>query len=527
TTDVQSIPLAWAPTKIIHAPLEDDPFELAVLIAGSDSCVHLFLENPSTTVPRTKIFEERPIESHFPLLASFPHCEYCVLSLVVKDFPSCRVVAAGTQNGTLNVAIIPRNPETLKLNRAQAKTHTIVLFAPITTLVVFTSRVEPERRQSQQRRTKRYHSSANMTLDVNEVNEVKNTLLEQSNRGDVSNRPTSGIDDSWKCGEAKKEDTNEEEEEEEEEDASIHLLVTCAIEQGWIYSDIIKHGLNRRSDLAECSYHDSILAAYVMDADWDGRQEIMIGTYGRQLMVFKELAPGQGPYSNSLSTRSESGHHHTLSRFQQQRRQQYCPTPSLSRFISSSSPPVWGMTWNRRLATPVYGISSVDLNDDGLEELVVTTLNGVSFFLPDPLSAKRRLAQAVNRMREIEELRSTLEQLRRSNEEILEARRGRKEEEEKERLRKIQRPKEEKEEEEKERERVEKEEEAQLRKEEKEFQTIEEKEHQEIEEYLQQEKRSLQMDEALKGGEKKPELNLEATWNEEPRQSIQEENQKN
>jgi trichohyalin len=100
------------------------------------------------------------------------------------------------------------------------------------------------------------------------------------------------------------------------------------------------------------------------------------------------------------------------------------------------------MTWNRRFASPVYGISSADLNNDGLEELVITTINGVSFFLPDPRTAKRRLTLAVERMREIKEMREILEQLRRDNRKLVEDQRVKemkekeKEEEEEEQRRK-------------------------------------------------------------------------------------------
>lgn len=69
--DVQSIPLTWAPTKIIHSPLEDDPFEMAILVGGSDSCVHFFVQDSSNGV-----YEEQPIDTHFSVLASFSYCEY-------------------------------------------------------------------------------------------------------------------------------------------------------------------------------------------------------------------------------------------------------------------------------------------------------------------------------------------------------------------------------------------------------------------------------------------------------------------
>ncbi|KAG0375349.1 hypothetical protein BGX24_009225 [Mortierella sp. AD032] len=482
TTDVQTIPLTWAPTKIIHAPLEDDPFEMVVLVGGSDSRVHIFVQDAPTTistslsaapeiVPSDNLFKEQPVDTLFSVLASFPYCEYCVLSLVIKDYLTCRVIAAGTQNGTLNVGIIPRDPVTFQLDRDNAKSHTVVLFSPITTLTFYTSRVPTERRRRQQ------HGHAKQEGQDNQDAAVV------------------GAD----------------QEDEEEEENGIHLLVTCAIEQAWVYSDINKHGLSRRADLAECSYHDSILAAHVMDADWDGQNEILVGTYGRQLMVFKQLPPGQEPYPKSGSgvhqqkQPQHSQHHHQHQQhhqqqqprhsssgssssstqqpqrqlrnsfqiqqqlqlqqlqLQQQQQQQHHhhqqqqihlsgPTVSSPSAIgdgtgsggrngvSPISLPQWGMTWNRRFASPVYGISSADLNDDGLEELVITTINGVSFFLPDPRTAKRRLAQAVERMREIKEMRDLLEQLRRDNRKLVEDQRVKEErekkEEEEERLRK-------------------------------------------------------------------------------------------
>ncbi|KAG9066737.1 hypothetical protein KI688_012646 [Linnemannia hyalina] len=448
TTDIQSVPLTWAPTKIIHSPLEDDPFEMVVLVGGGDSRVHLFVQDALDVLPSNGLFKEQPVETVFSILASFPYCEYCVLSLVIKDYLTCRVVAAGTQNGTLNVGIIPRDPVTFQLDRANAKAHTVVLFSPITTLTVYTSRVQTERRRRQQHQQQHQQT----------------------------------------------EQTDQDDDFEEEEEDGIHLLVTCATEQAWVYSDICKHGLSRRADLAECSYHDSILAAHAMDADWDGQNEVLIGTYGRQLMVFKQLPPGQEPYSKSSNVihlkqpqpsslqhpHLHNHQHHNSQRSssisstqqlqrqlrnslqiqqqlqlqqlhqqqqmlqqqqlqqQQQQQQQQIhlsgPTVSSPSAIGDggngvSLTPQWGMTWNRRFASPVYGISSADLNDDGLEELIITTINGVSFFLPDPRTAKRRLAQAVERMREIKEMREILGQLRRDNRKLVEDKRVKEEKE--------------------------------------------------------------------------------------------------
>lgn len=106
--------------------------------------------------------------------------------MVIKDYLTCRVIAAGTQNGTLNVGIIPRDPVTFQLDRVNAKAHTVVLFSPITTLTVYTSRVQTERRRRQQQ-----HQQT--------------------------------------------EQTDQDDDFEEEEEDGIHLLVTCAIEQAWVY----------------------------------------------------------------------------------------------------------------------------------------------------------------------------------------------------------------------------------------------------------------------------------------------------
>ena len=87
TTDIQSVPLTFAPTKIVHAPLEDDPFEMVVLVGGSDSHVHVFLQDAPTSTPPSELtsqgllqsdglFKERSIDTLFSVLATFSYCEY-------------------------------------------------------------------------------------------------------------------------------------------------------------------------------------------------------------------------------------------------------------------------------------------------------------------------------------------------------------------------------------------------------------------------------------------------------------------
>ena len=53
-------------------------------------------------------------------------------------------------------------------------------------------------------------------------------------------------------------------------------------------SYVDKKILNHPLYLKECSQHDSVLCSHIMDVDWDGKNEILIGTYGRELLIYKQ-----------------------------------------------------------------------------------------------------------------------------------------------------------------------------------------------------------------------------------------------
>lgn len=51
----------------------------------------------------------------------------------------------------------------------------------------------------------------------------------------------------------------------------------------------IEHSGLKKYQLLPCSeQHDSVLCSHVMDVDWDGQQEILIGTYGREVLIYKQ-----------------------------------------------------------------------------------------------------------------------------------------------------------------------------------------------------------------------------------------------
>ncbi|CAI2166732.1 1019_t:CDS:10 [Funneliformis geosporum] len=132
------------------------------------------------------------------------------------------------------------------------------------------------------------------------------------------------------------------------EKEEIHMLVTCAVEQAIVYCYVDKKLLKHPFYLRECSQHDSVLCSHIMDIDWDGQNEILVGTYGRELLVYK-----QGMITFQL-------------------------------------------IWQRSFMHPIYRISGLDLNEDGVEELIVATQYGVHILQPNLHKAKEQLFKVLN-----------------------------------------------------------------------------------------------------------------------------------
>ncbi|KAI8981840.1 hypothetical protein BDF20DRAFT_431943 [Mycotypha africana] len=133
------------------------------------------------------------------------------------------------------------------------------------------------------------------------------------------------------------------------EDDELHLVVTCAIEQAIVYRNVEKNGLSFNKTLPLSGNYDSVLCSHAMDVDWDGEKEILIGTYGRQVLIYKQI-PGTYSYT---------------------------------------------VLWKRQFAYPIYRMTHLDLNRDGLDELIVTTMFGVHIFQPNMKKARDRLLEVL------------------------------------------------------------------------------------------------------------------------------------
>lgn len=128
------------------------------------------------------------------------------------------------------------------------------------------------------------------------------------------------------------------------------MVVTCAIEQAIVYRSIKTNGLSMSKPLPLSGNFDSVLCSHVMDVDWDGEKEILIGTYGRQVIIYKQGMFVQAYYR----------HAHP--------------------FLKVTGTQFYTILWKRQFAYPIYRIVHLDLNRDGLDELIVTTMYGVHIF---------------------------------------------------------------------------------------------------------------------------------------------------
>uniref|UniRef100_A0A3B5AP41 Kaptin, actin binding protein n=1 Tax=Stegastes partitus TaxID=144197 RepID=A0A3B5AP41_9TELE len=147
-----------------------------------------------------------------------------------------------------------------------------------------------------------------------------------------------------------------------------NLLVTSTIEMAVIYRDVQERGLSWSTCLSESDQWDAVLCALVIDLDFDGQKEVLLGTYGQELLCYKFQPAG---------SRRDG-------QFQLQ--------------------------WRRSFKSPLLSIIYLDLTGDGLRELAVLTLKGLHILQHSLTSTAHlvleRLAQRVSALTAGSELES-------------------------------------------------------------------------------------------------------------------------
>ncbi len=144
----------------------------------------------------------------------------------------------------------------------------------------------------------------------------------------------------------------------------VDLAVAGAIGYGAVYQDIEQFCLSNSSVLPKSSSHDSVICTCTADLNMDGRTELVLGTYGQEMLVFRTLRDGEG--SQRLGKAKD-----------------------------------YVLDWQRSFAYPLYSVNVLDCDGDGLDELTVTSLRGVHVLKPDVEFVAGELQNTVNALQEL------------------------------------------------------------------------------------------------------------------------------
>lgn len=136
-----------------------------------------------------------------------------------------------------------------------------------------------------------------------------------------------------------------------------NLLVTSALEASVVYLNVVKQGLSDMIVLEQSDQFDCVTCSRVKDIDCDGKAEIILGTYGQELLVYKWYRLGCGP--NQVTT--------------------------------------FHLYWRKDFSKPLLSVDCLDLMGDGMQELVVVSLTGVHILQHDINLGADKLLQNIRK----------------------------------------------------------------------------------------------------------------------------------
>ncbi|XP_066587970.1 KICSTOR complex protein kaptin-like isoform X2 [Prorops nasuta] len=108
----------------------------------------------------------------------------------------------------------------------------------------------------------------------------------------------------------------------------INILV-ASISNAMVFMDVLHQGINENIPLNGSESSDCILCSCAADINMDGYNEILLGTYGQELLIFS--------------------------------------------FVNN----IWELTSRKLFDAPIHSICYMDITNDGMKELVVLTQRGV------------------------------------------------------------------------------------------------------------------------------------------------------
>ncbi|XP_033735939.1 KICSTOR complex protein kaptin-like [Pecten maximus] len=364
-----TLELDFMPYQLIHTQcVTEDGLETVFLLSGNDHKVHMYREDHVAPVLR---FKEEEIEDFFPELCSTGSSVHW-MDIVYFDNHKKRLTAQGLQNGHVFISLVDVN------NTEVVQGWEGMFDSPITCVKIF-----------------------NPDNQVSFPNFLQNTKGKDNSVDDGS-------------------------------PAVYNLLVMSSLEPTVVYRNIMTDGLDNSLYLpGSCSY-DIPLCACVADIDFDGHNEILVGTYGQELLAYKlmqeddqipivkkspsltknkmsspaninsynEVEPVTSPRQRNLTGSGHTGRDpQGAVKLPRKAKSQENLSSSLPNnqdsVLSGDLPEVdlhqsgtnkklcYKLLWQRSFASPVVGVDRVDIMGDGMDDMVVVTLRGVHVIQPE------------------------------------------------------------------------------------------------------------------------------------------------
>lgn len=117
---------------------------------------------------------------------------------------------------------------------------------------------------------------------------------------------------------------------------SLHLVVISARELAVMYCDVLKNGLTYPVFFEGSDKYDCATCCAVADTNYNGKKEILVGTYGRRVLAYS--------------------------------------------FDSCQNSQLFSPVWIREFSAPILKIKFTDIIGDGIDEMIVVTNNGIHIF---------------------------------------------------------------------------------------------------------------------------------------------------
>ncbi|PRP80520.1 hypothetical protein PROFUN_11833 [Planoprotostelium fungivorum] len=337
--ECQTIRLDYFPTQLGHLTDSSPTFLVGgAIVDGNEvkggnpvGSVHLYEYHP-----QQRIFVENKLEQEDEMMENLPSTP---LSFDVKLIKSRRITAIGCQNGHTQLSVTDLSYQS----------QSILLDGPVPSVRIFETRTQ----------------KSFVSLDV-PSQLGHNTVLSQLDTSVTAAVPLP----LFSSGE------------------ELNLVVADATGRAIIFQDIAKELLKRPRVLPHSMDYDSITCIQLADVDFDGNYELLLGTYGQQVLVYREVDTDTVVVQNHLGDVRET----------REKEWKLCQRISLPA-------PVQSMVW-----TPLVR--------DGTNLLAVITVNAVHILQPELQKAKEKIIEVINIATELKELENKFQAINRRQEEL-------------------------------------------------------------------------------------------------------------